>query len=111
MRIPVYRSRIQATNEAPGRAFQTRKRAQPFVQAALDKGAAGRALTSSIGDYALYRYNMAEQLKLDEASVKVQDELRNLAFDLSQKQQVNALDEDGLWYSESKKIKDRALQS
>ena len=109
MRIPVYRSRIQTTNEAPGRAFQTRKRAQPFVQAALDKGAAGRALTSSIGDYALYRYNMAEQLKLDEASVKVQDELRNLAFDLSQKQQVNALDEDGLWYSESKKIKDRAL--
>ena len=112
MRIPVYRSQIQATNEAPGRAFQTRKNAQPFVQAALDKGAAGRALTSSIGDYALYRYNMSEQLKLDEASVKVQDELRNLAFDLARDDDpANVLDGSNKWQSQSNQIKKNILAS
>jgi len=112
MRIPVYRSQIQATNEAPGRAFQTRKNAQPFVQAALDKDAAGRALTSSIGDYALYRYNMSEQLKLDEASVKAQDQLRNLAFDLARDDDpANVLDGANKWKSQSNQIKKNILAS
>ena len=107
MRIPVYRSRIQATNEAPGRAFQTRKRAQPFVQAAIDKGKVGQALTSSIGDYALYRYNMAEQLKLDKLSIEAKDRLRNLRFDLSQRQDTSGiLDGDKPeWNSETQRIK------
>ena len=112
MRIPVYRSQIQSTNEAPGRAFQTRKRAQPFVQAAIDKGKVGQALTSSIGDYALYRYNMSEQLKLDEASVKVQDKLRNLAFDLARDDDpANVLDGSNKWKSQSNQIKKNILAS
>tara|TARA_B100000073_G_C23740223_1_gene573490 strand:+ start:474 stop:2351 length:1878 start_codon:yes stop_codon:yes gene_type:complete len=107
MRIPVYRTRIQPTNEAPGRAFQTRKRAQPFVQALLDKGKVGQALTSSIGDYALYRYNMAEQLKLDKLSIEAKDRLRNLRFDLSQRQDTSGIFDGDKpeWNLETQRIK------
>ena len=109
MRIPIYRTRATPTNEAPGRSFQTRKNARTFVQAELDKAKPAQAVTEAIGSYALYRYNMAEALKLDEANIEVQDELRNLASDLSAQRDLTALDEGGSWYRESTKIKDRIL--
>ena len=107
MRIPIYRSKIQATSEAPGSAIRTRKSAQPFIQAQLDKGKPGQALTNAIGNYALYRYNMAEQLKLDEAVVESKNKLRDLAFNLSQMEDTtNILDGDNpLWFQKSNAIK------
>jgi hypothetical protein len=107
VRIPIYRSKIQATSEAPGSAIRTRKSAQPFIQAQLDKGKPGQALTNAIGNYALYRYNMAEQLKLDEAVVESKNKLRDLAFNLSQMEDTtNILDGDNpLWFQKSNAIK------
>ena len=81
MRIPLYQSKLLPTNEAPGRAFQTRKNAQPFIQSALRQASVGQALSSAIGNYALHRYNMAEQLRLDEVTIEGQNALRQLAYD------------------------------
>jgi hypothetical protein len=38
MRIPVFRSQAQMSNEAPGRPITARMRAEPFIQAELRKG-------------------------------------------------------------------------
>ena len=81
MRIPLYQSKLMPTNEAPGRAFQTRKNAQPFIQSALRQASVGQQLSASIGDYALHRYNMAEQLRLDEVTIEGTNALRQLAYD------------------------------
>ena len=80
MRIPLYQSKLMPTNEAPGRAFQTRKNAQPFIQSALRQASVGQQLSASIGDYALHRYNMAEQLRLDEVTIEGTNALRQLAY-------------------------------
>ena len=102
-----------ATNEAPGRAFQTRKNAQPFIQSALRQASVGQALSSSIGGFALHRYNMAEQLKLDEATIEGQNALRQLAFDYSKDgNPESVLDGDNpRWFSDVSRIRKGLLKN
>ena len=112
MRIPLYQSKLMATNEAPGRAFQTRKRAEPFIQSALRQASVGQALSSSIGGFALHRYNMAEQLKLDEATIEGQNALRQLAFDYTKDgNPESVLDGDNpRWFSDVSRIRKGLLK-
>ena len=101
-----------ATNEAPGRAFQTRKNAQPFIQSALRQASVGQQLSASIGDYTLHRYNMAEQIKLDEATIEGQNALRQLAYDYTQDgNPESVLDgSNPRWFTDVERIKKGLLK-
>ena len=107
MRIPLYQSKLLASNEAPGQAFQTRKNAQPFIQSALRQASVGQQLSASIGAVALHRYNVAEQIKLDEATIEATNALRQLAFDYTKDgNPESVLDGDNpRWFTDVAKIK------
>lgn len=112
MKIPLFQSKLLASNEAPGQAFQTRKNAQPFIESALRQASVGQALSSSIGGFALHRYNMAEQLKLDEATIEGQNALRQLAFDYTKDgNPESVLDGDNpRWFSDVSRIRKGLLK-
>tara|TARA_B100000287_G_scaffold435553_1_gene504448 strand:- start:5031 stop:6875 length:1845 start_codon:yes stop_codon:yes gene_type:complete len=112
MRIPLYQSKLLPTNEAPGRAFQTRKNAQPFIQSALRQASVGQALSSAIGNYALHRYNMAEQLRLDEVTIEGQNALRQLAYDYTKDgNPESVLDgSNPRWFSDVETLRKRLIK-
>ena len=112
MKIPLFQSKLLASNEAPGQAFQTRKNAQPFIQSALRQASVGQQLSASIGAVALQRYNVAEQIKLDEATIEATNALRQLAFDYTKDgNPESVLDGDNpRWFSDVERIKEGLLK-
>lgn len=73
MRIPVFRTRAVATQEAPGRSIQARMRGDLLAQAELQKASVGQEMVAQIGEYAKMRYKEAEELKLNEALLAAED--------------------------------------
>ena len=64
MRIPVFRSRAQRPNEAPGRPITARMRAEPFVQAELRRGEVAAEAFGQVQQYALMRHKAAVEVQI-----------------------------------------------
>jgi len=110
MRIPVYRSDAQRTNEAPGRSFSARMDARPFVEAALQKGAATRALADAVGAYAEQRGKMIAEAEYNETALALDEEIRTATYDLSRSNDIgNIFDGNKLWEKKMKSIQSNVL--
>ena len=110
MRIPVYRSESQRTNEAPGRSFSARMDARPFVEAALQKGAATRALADAVGAYAEQRGKMIAEAEYNETALALDEEIRTATYDLSRSNDIgNIFDGNKLWEKKMKSIQSNVL--
>ena len=110
MRIPVYRSDAQRTNEAPGRSFSARMDARPFVEAALQKGASTRALADAVGAYAEQRGKMIAEAEYNETALALDEEIRTATYDLSRSNDIgNIFDGNRLWEKRMKSIQSNVL--
>ena len=110
MRIPVYRSDAQRTNEAPGRSFSARMDARPFVEAALQKGASTRALADAVGAYAEQRGKMIAEAEYNETALALDEEIRTATYDLSRSNDIgNIFDGNKLWEKRMKTIQSNVL--
>jgi len=110
MRIPIYRSDAQRTNEAPGRSFSARMDARPFVEAALQKGAATRALADAVGAYAEQRGKMIAEAEYNETALALDEEIRTATYDLSRSNDIgNIFDGNKLWEKKMKSIQSNVL--
>ncbi len=110
MRIPVYRSDAQRTNEAPGRSFSARMDARPFVEAALQKGASTRALADAVGAYAEQRGKMIADAEYNETALALDEEIRTATYDLSRSNDIgNIFDGNKLWEKRMKTIQSNVL--
>jgi len=110
MRIPIYRSDAQRTNEAPGRSFSARMDARPFVEAALQKGASTRALADAVGAYAEQRGKMIAEAEYNETALALDEEIRTATYDLSRSNDIgNIFDGNKLWEKRMKSIQSNVL--
>jgi hypothetical protein len=110
MRIPVYRSDAQRTNEAPGRSFSARMDARPFVEAALQKGASTRALADAVGAYAEQRGKMIADKEYNETALTLEEEMRSASYDLSKSNDIgNIFDGKKLWQRRMDRIQTDVL--
>ena len=113
MRIPVYRSEIAATSEAPGRSIGARMRGSVLAQAELQKGEVLGEVLGQVGAYAKMRYKVAEETKLNEGLLAATEGLNVAARDFARSDQpYNVLDgENPLWNEESQGIRDKVLEA
>ena len=113
MRIPVYRSEIAATSEAPGRSIGARMRGSVLAQAELQKGEVLGEVLGQVGAYAKMRYKVAEETKLNEGLLAATEGLNMAARDFARSDQpYNVLDgENPLWNEESQSIRDKVLEA
>lgn len=96
MRIPIYRSQVGLTTEAPGRPFTARKSAQPFVRQALAKSAPFEALTKEVGEYSIMRVKMINEAKRNEAIFAAKEGLLTAVDEFeSDKNPYDIFNEDG----------------
>ena len=110
MRIPIYRSDAQRTNEAPGRSFSARMDARPFVEAALQKGAVTGALADAVGAYAEQRGKMIAEAEYNETALALDEEIRTATYDLSRSNDIgNIFDGNKLWEKRMKSIQSNVL--
>jgi len=110
MRIPIYRAQVQRTNEAPGRSFSARMDARPFVEAALQKGAATRALADAVGAYAEQRGKMIAEAEYNETALALEEEMRSASYDLSKSNDIgNIFDGKKLWQRRMDRIQTDVL--
>ena len=110
MRIPIYRAQVQRTNEAPGRSFSARMDARPFVEAALQKGAATRALADAVGLYAEQRGKMIADKEYNETALALEEEMRSASYDLSKSNDIgNIFDGKKLWQRRMDRIQTDVL--
>ena len=110
MKIPVFRSEAQATNEAPGSRITARMNAQPFVQAALAKGEVIGAAMKGIGDYALVRAKAEAEVQYNEAMLAAEEEMRTLAESLKESGRLgDVINEKGTgsWQVQTKDMRER----
>jgi len=84
MRIPVFRSEAQATNEAPGASIRARMDPNVFVQAELRKGDVFTETMKQVGDYALVRAKAEAEVQYNEAMLAAEEEMRSLAESLKE---------------------------
>ena len=82
MQIPVYKSQLRPTSEAPGARITARMNAQPFVNAALQKGAIGTEIINQVGEYANMRYKMIVETQKNEAIFSAKEALMGLSSTL-----------------------------
>ena len=113
MRIPVYRSEIAATSEAPGRSIGARMRGSVLAQAELQKGEVLGEVLGQVGAYAKMRYKVAEETKLNEGLLAATEGLNMAARDFARSDQpYNVLDgENPLWNEESQSIREKVLEA
>ena len=110
MRIPVYRSDAQRTNEAPGRSFSARMDARPFVEAALQKGAVTGALADAVGAYAEQRGKMIADAEYNQTALALEEEMRSASYDLSKSKDIgNIFDGKKLWQRRMDRIQTDVL--
>lgn len=110
MRIPIFRSQAQATNEAPGSRIQARMNAQPFVQAALAKGEVIGQAMKQIGDYALVRAKAEAEVQYNEAMLAAEEEMRTLAEGLKESGRLGDVINEkgtGAWQVQTKDMRER----
>ena len=93
MRIPVYTARTQRSNEMPGKRFNVRKNAEPFVRAELAKGEVASALFDTAGEFAIQRREMIASQQFNEAALRIEEEVSKATSELSKSRDYgNVLD-------------------
>ena len=103
MRIPVYRSGAQLSNEAPGARITARMNPTPFVNAELQKGA---VLTTALGEAAEYtnmRYKMLVETQKNEAIFAAKESLMELSSTLSESRDIGNIFDGELKYEQGVK--------
>lgn len=110
MRIPVYRSRAARPSDAPGRPITARMRAEPFIQAELQKGAVLTEVANQVQQYALMRHKSAVEVQLSESLLGAEEEMMNLARDLENSTSIYNVfkpDGSGAWSESVTEMRDR----
>lgn len=106
MRIPTYTARTQRTNDMPGKRFNVRKNAEPFVRAELAKGEVAASLLDTAGEFAIQRRDMIASQQFNQAALQIEEEMRDAMLDLSKEQDfTNVLDGKNLWGQRMDKIR------
>jgi len=112
MKIPLFTARVQRSNETPGKRFSVRKNAEPFVRAELAKGEARSALLQQAGEFAAQRAEMIATSQYNEATVAIEDGMRQAMSDFSKDGDVrNILDQKNKWGQRMKKLRAETLST
>jgi hypothetical protein len=78
MRIPVFKSRAQATSEAPGKSFTARMNAAPQIEMELRSGEAMAEAAKKISEFALLRANALAETEYNEALVAAEERMEEM---------------------------------
>ena len=106
MEIPRYTARTQRTNEMPGKRFNVRKNAEPFIRAELRKGEAQTALLQQAGEFAAQRLEMLATTEYNNAAVKIEDGMRQALSDFQRDNDVrNIIDGKNKWSQRMKTLR------
>ncbi len=106
MQIPRYTARTQRSNEMPGKRFNVRKNAEPFVRAELAKGEAQTALLQQAGEFAAQRLEMLATTEYNNAAIKIEDGMRQALSDFQKDNDVrNIIDGKNKWSQRMKKLR------
>ena len=112
MRIPVYTSGAQATNEAPGRRFSVRMDPNPYIKAELAKSEVAGALAEAAGDFATQRIKMINETQYNEAALRIEEEMRQAVYDFEKDRDFgNILDGKNKWGQRMDAIKNDVIAS
>ena len=112
MRIPLYTARTQRSNEMPGKRFNVRKNAEPFVRAELAKGEVAASLFDTAGEFAIQRRDMIASHQFNEAALKIEEEVANATSELSKSRDYgNVLDGKNLWGQRMNKIRSEIIST
>jgi len=112
MRIPTFTARTQRTNDMPGKRFNVRKNAEPFVRAELAKGEVASTLFETAGEFAIQRREMIAAQQFNEAALKIEEEVANATNDLSKSRDYgNVLDGKNLWGQRMNKIRSEIIST
>lgn len=110
MRIPVFRSRAQATSEAPGARITARMDAGPLIRAELAKGEAFKAATDEISKFALKRLEEEADIQYQEGLIAAEEQMRELREKYKNASRLgDVINEDGTgaWQQDMAEIRDR----
>ena len=114
MRIPVFRSQAQMSNEAPGRPITARMRAEPFVQAELRKGDVIGEAFSQVQQYSVMRHKAAVEVQMSESLLAAEEEMMNLANRLKESPDIYNVfkpDGSGTWSDNVNDMRERLADS
>ena len=114
MRIPVFRSQAQMSNEAPGRPITARMRAEPFVQAELRKGDVIGEAFSQVQQYSVMRHKAAVDVQMSESLFAAEEEMMNLANRLKESSDIYNVfkpDGSGSWSDNVNDMRERLADS
>ncbi len=112
MRIPVYRSEVRPSNEAPGKRFSVRKDASPYIRAELEKGKVLKEAAEAAGDFALQRQKIIVQQQYNDAALRIEEEMRNATYDLSNDDDFgNILQGENKWQQRMDAIKNEVFDT
>jgi len=110
MRIPVFRSQAQRSSEAPGRSITARMRAEPFVQAELQRGAVVGEAFDQLQSYALMRQKAAVEVQMSESLLAAEEEMMTLANRLKESTDIYNVfkpDGSGTWSNNTNDMRER----
>jgi len=112
MRIPIYTARTQRSNELPGKRFNVRKNAEPFVRSELAKGEVTSSLLDTVGEFAIQRRDMIASQQFNEAALKIEEEVANATSELSKSRDYgNVLDGKNLWGQRMDRIRNEIIST
>lgn len=110
MRIPVYRSQAQRSNEAPGRRITARMNAAPFIRAEMERGSVVGEVMTQVAEYGLMRHKAAVEVQMSESLLAAEEEMRAFARQMQNSpdiQNVFRPDGTGLWADGVAGMRDR----
>ena len=106
MEIPRYTARTQRSNETPGKRFDVRKNAEPFIRAELRKGEVQTTLLQQAGEFAAQRLEMLATTEYNNAAVKIEDNMRQALSDFQKDNDVrNIIDGKNKWSQRMKTLR------
>lgn len=106
MEIPRYTARTQRTNEMPGKRFDVRKNAEPFIRAELRKGEVQTSLLQQAGEFAAQRLEMLATTEYNNAAVRIEDGMRQALSDFQNDNDVrNIIDGKNKWSQRMKTLR------
>jgi hypothetical protein len=100
MRIPIYRSQMRPTSEAPGARITARKSATPFVQAALAKGGVVTEVAKQAAEYSNMRYKMLVETQKNEAIFSAKEALNELSRTLEKSEDIGNIFDGEMKYDQ-----------
>lgn len=80
MRIPIYRSQMRLTNEAPGARITARMNPAPFVNAEIEKGGVLTEIATQAAEYSQERYKAIIEAQRNEAIFGAKEKLLQASF-------------------------------